>query len=242
MKSVTQDIDSSNPSGVFQEDLFHLFNNYDNQQRAAITKMNTREIMLKGYWSYATPLGYINLKPTYRSCDHIYEITEQGKWLRKAFRWKAEAKLTNKEIIERIKPSGLGLTKSNFRRVLSNPFYTGYVTGNLVGGKLIKGHHPTLIDLETFLKASQLLNTASSLGIAKTHRIEELPLKIFARDELSGWRFTGYQKKGHWYYKTRNTNSKVNINAVKLNNHFSNLLETFEYRKDYRNKLKKCLV
>ena len=170
IKSVTQDIDSSTPTGKFQENLFHMFNNYDNQQRSSRKKINTREIMLKGYWCYQTPLGYENLKPKQRACDHQYVITEEGKWLKKAFRWKAEGILTNKEIIERLTPSGLRLTEKNFRWIISNSFYTGHVTGRLVDGKLIKGHHPALIDLETFLKANNILNAEPTVGIAKTHR------------------------------------------------------------------------
>lgn len=241
IKSVQQDIDSSTPTGKFQQNLFHLFNNYDNQQRASRTITNTREIMLKGYWPYHTPLGYENLKKKHRACDHQYVITEAGKWLKKAFKWKAEGVFTNKEIIERIRLSGLRLTEKNFRWIISNTFYTGYVTGSLIDGKLIKGHHPALIDLETFLKANNALDTEPMAHIPKTHRIEQLPLKIFARDEISGCLFTGYTKKGHWYYKTRNGCGKVNINAVKLNEQFRNFLSQFEYNKHYKSSLKKIL-
>lgn len=95
VKSVTREINSSTPTGKFQENLFHLFNNYDNQQQSSRTSTNTREVMLKGYWSYHTPLGYKNLKEKHRACEHEYIITEQGKWLKKAFLLKAEGVLTN---------------------------------------------------------------------------------------------------------------------------------------------------
>ena len=125
---------------------------------------------------------------------------------------------------------------------MSNPFYAGYVTGKLVNGKLIKGKHPALIDLKTFSKANDFLNTAPTAGIAKKSIVEELPLKIFAKDEISGCRFTGYQKKGHWYYKTRNGTGKVNINASRLNEQFANLLENFEFAKAQEVELKKVLT
>ena len=48
------------------------------------------------------------------------------------------------------------MTKSNFQLVIANPFYAGYVTGNLVEGQLIKGKHPALIDLHTFAKANEM--------------------------------------------------------------------------------------
>jgi site-specific DNA recombinase len=241
VKSVTQDIDSSTPTGKFQENLFHMFNNYDNQQRSSRTITNTREVMQKGYWPYATPLGYQNLKPKHRACEHQYIITEQGQWLKKAFKWKAEGILTNKQIIERLNGSGLALNEKNFRWVISNPFYAGYVTGKLVNGKLIKGKHPALIDLQTFLKANQWLKQEPVAGIVKTHHNEALPLKIFAKADLLGSPLTGYIKKGNWYYKARGNKAKLNVNADKLNGQFAAFLGQFEYRKDYKEKLKKAL-
>lgn len=83
------------------------------------------------------------------------------------FLLKAEGILTNKEIIERLSVSGIGLNEKKIRWIISNPFYAGYVAGKLVDGKLIKGHHPTLIDVRTFLKANNLLNSESTAGIAK---------------------------------------------------------------------------
>jgi hypothetical protein len=49
-----------------------------------------REVLLKGYWPYGTPLGYQNLKPKHRAVDHKYVITEEGKLIKKAFsgKWK----------------------------------------------------------------------------------------------------------------------------------------------------------
>src|SRR5690242_20194797 len=52
----------------------------------------------------------------------------------------------------------------------------------------------------------------------------------------------GYIKKGHWYYKARNKAERVNISAVRLNEHFTQLLCGFEYRKEYKLKLKDALA
>jgi site-specific DNA recombinase len=101
--------------------------------------------------------------------------------------------------------------------------------------------HPPLIDLKTFLMANNLLNLEPTAGIAKTHRIEELPLKIFAKDEFSTCPLTGYIKKGHWYYKTRNSSGKINVSAIRLNEHFKKLLNQFEFKNQYKEKLKKAL-
>ena len=198
--------------------------------------------MLKGYWPYHTPLGYQNLKPKHRACDHQYVITEAGEQLKKAFECKAGGVLTNKEIINKLSNRGLKLTEKNFRWVLSNPFYAGYVTGKLVGGQLIRGQHPALIDLKTFLKANELLQRAVNVGVPKVYQKEELPLKVFAREWESGSPLTGYIKKNNWYYKARAKGVGVNISALKLNSTFKKLLMQFEYNKAHKAKLKKALM
>ena len=145
-----------------------------------------------------------NLKPKHRACFHEYVITDEGKELKKGFYMLAERKYLFKDVVERLRSRGVGITDKNFRLVFTNPFYAGYVTGKLVGGRLIEGKHPSLIDLDTFLKVQEILNDNPVVGVPKVSRHDEVPLKIFARDEISGKPFTGYQTKGNWYYKTKN--------------------------------------
>lgn len=237
VKAVMQDIDTSNPSGRFQENLIHMMNNFDNSTKSERTKIHTKEVMEKGYWPYQPPLGYKNLNPKQRACFHKYVITDEGKAIKKAFDMAAEGKLSNKEIITKLSLHGLSITQSNFRLVLTNPFYVGYVTGNLVGGRLIEGKHPALVDLKTFLKANKMLEGMINVGVPKIFRHEELPLKLFAKDELSGQVFSGYKTKGNWYYKVKTAEVPVNVRASKLNSLFVNLLANIEYKKSHRKEL-----
>ena len=100
VKSVTQDIDTSTAIGRLQENFFHLLNNFDNRLKSDRTTINTREVMLKGYWPYATPMGYKNLKPKHRACFHEYVITDEGKYLKRGFQMIAEGRYQFKEVIE----------------------------------------------------------------------------------------------------------------------------------------------
>ena len=153
VKSVTQDIDTSTASGRLQENFFHLLNNFDNAMKSDRTKINTKEIILKGYWPYHLPKGYTNLHPKQRACFHKYILNEEAKAIKYAFILKSEGKLTNREIIEKIRLRGVQLCEKTFHSMISNPFYAGFVTGKLVDGKLIKGHHPKLIDLKTYFQS-----------------------------------------------------------------------------------------
>jgi site-specific DNA recombinase len=241
IKSVTQDIDTSTAIGRMQENFFHLINNFDNRLKSDRTVINTREVIEKGYWPYITPMGYKNFKPKHRACFHQYVITDQGKQIKKGFEMIVEQKYQFKDIIEKLQIRGVPVTRSSFRQVFANPFYAGFVTGKLVGGKLIKGQHPPLIDIDTFMKVQDILNGVPVAGVPKIVTHEEVPLKIFAKDDISGQPFTGYKTKGIWYYKTKQSASPVNVRANTLNNMFLETLKEFEYRSELRLKLEKVI-
>jgi len=229
VKSVTQDIDTSTAIGRLQENFFHLLNNFDNTLKSERTTINTREVMLKGYWPYITPLGYKNLKPKHRACFHEYVITDKGKYIRKGFQMIAERKYQFKEVIDHLRRHGVDITAKSFRYVFSNSFYAGFVTGKLVGGKLINGQHPPLIDIKTFMVVQNILNDVPVAGVPKVSRHDEVPLKTFAKDEISQMPFTGYKTKGNWYYKIKEGQYPVNVSANKLNGLFVTLLSGYEY-------------
>src|SRR5688572_471760 len=184
------------------------------------------------------PMGYENLKPKHRACDHQCIITQEGDLPKKAFQWKAEGKMSNQEIIEKLSARGLNLTEKNFRWVISNPFYAGYIMGKLMNGQLVKGKHQPLIDIRTFLKANNILEKAPTAGIPKKHKQEQLPLKIFARDIVTNCPLTGYIKKNIWYYKGRKKGVAVNINAERLNTKFEQELAKYEYKKELKERLR----
>ena len=242
LKSVSQDIDTSTATGRLQENFMHMMNNFDNIAKSDRTKLHTREVMEKGYWPYATPLGYDNLKKKQRACFHEYIITKEGMELKKGFYLKAEGKLSNREIIALLQAKGVRINEKTFRQIISNPFYAGYVTGKLLAGRLVKGQHPALIDLKTFLKANEVLSTSPIAGIPKVFRHEEVPLKIFAKEQISGHPLTGYTTKNNWYYKTKASQLPMNIKAEKLNQLFVNHLKQFEYRADKKEALKRLLA
>jgi DNA invertase Pin-like site-specific DNA recombinase len=242
VKSATQDIDTSTSTGRLQENFLHLLNNFDNATKSDRTKTNTKEVMLKGYWPYATPLGYVNVNKKQRACFHVYKITNEGELLKKGFELKAEGKLTNNDIVEYLSVRGVKVSANMFRLIIANPFYAGYVTGKLVNGQLIKGHHPPLVDLATFLKANEVLKNAPTAGVAKVFRHEQVPLKIFVKDEISGQPFTGYSTKNNWYYKTKSKTFPTNVKAEKLNDLFVQFLKLFEYDKKYKPELKKLFT
>src|ERR1700676_5413904 len=58
IKSCTQQIDSATSSGVFQQNIHHVFSQYDNEQRKEKCVTGMREKLRQGYWIGKAPLGY----------------------------------------------------------------------------------------------------------------------------------------------------------------------------------------
>ena len=113
---------------------------------------------------------------------------------------------------------------------------------SLLGGKLIDGKHPKLIDLKTFLAVQNILNNTPAVGVPKVSRHDDVPLKIFARDEVSGKPFTGYITKGNWYYKIKDAATPVNVSSKYLNGLFVSKLSKYEYDASLQRKLERFMI
>ena len=80
------------------------------------------------------------------------------------------------------------------------------------------------------MTVQDVLNDVPVAGVPKVSRHDELPLKTFAKDELSLMPFTGYKTKGNWYYKIKAGQNPVNVSANKLNELFATLLRGYQYK------------
>ena len=92
-------------------------------------------------------------------------------------------------------------------------------------------------DGELFLKANDAVTGNPHKGIAKKFKNKDIPLKSFAKDEFSNTPFTGYLKKGHYYYKTRGKGAAVNERADLLNGLFMKELNKFRIEDKYKTEI-----
>ena len=104
--AISQEIDSETPTGMFQENLFMLLSKLDNDMRKDKSIAGTKSILRKGYWPYSTPLGYENKNKHATADKHEYNITSEGLLIRQAFKWKAEGKYSNQEIVNILRAKG----------------------------------------------------------------------------------------------------------------------------------------
>jgi site-specific DNA recombinase len=217
---VLQDIDVTSPAGELQQQIFFAFGKYDNDLRRTKTMRGTSELIEQGYYIGHCPYGYTNLRRKEKAKYHEYVINDQGKFMKMGFKWKAEGKWSNKEIVDRLRKLGATIEYKSFYRQIGNPFYCGYYMNAYFPGKLIKGHHPALVSMELFMKANAVAITNPHKGIAKKFKDPDMPLKSFLRSELTGSPFTGYKQKGYIYYKTRGHAEPVNEKASIINQLF----------------------
>jgi DNA invertase Pin-like site-specific DNA recombinase len=226
--AVTQPIDTSNPGGVFQQNMQFLFSQYDNELRKQRAVAGIKESLERGIWCKKPPLGYDVVRT---NGERKFVVNKQGKLIKKAFEWKAQG-MKNEEIIERLHAHGFKIYKQALSRTFSNPFYCGIISNKMLNGKLVESVHEKVISKELFLKVNGIRQEANKFGAPHQKEIETIPLKVFMQCPSCGLGYTGYivKKKNLWYYKCRTKGCCSNKSAKKVNEQFLAYLSTYELK------------
>ena len=235
--SVFQDIDVKTASGQLQQDIFYAFGNYDNVLRRDKSSKGMIENLRNGYWVAGPTFGYTNLNRKEKAKYHTYIINKDGELLRLGFKWKAEGKISNLEIVNKLHALGCTINYKSFTRIISNPFYCGYLTHALIPGEMIPGRHPALVSEELFLKANAEVAINPHKGISKKYKIEAVPLKSFMKADKTDTPFTAYVCNGKYYYKTRGGGASVNERADLVNDLFKAELEKLSIAEKSKEKI-----
>lgn len=245
--AVTQPSDTYTPSGKMQQNMQFIFSEYDNDLRREKCTAGMKEMLLNGYWCTKAPLGYDQITRRKRenlNLDQRQKITvnETGKLIRKAFYWKAEDNLSNAEILKRLSNFGLKISKQKINKILSNPFYCGIMTHNVLEGEVVEGRHEKLVSKEIFLAA----NSIKSRNCTWKHNkdFSEVPLKNFLKCADCGSSFVGYlvKKKNLWYYKCNKQGCKCNRSAKTLNQLFIEKLCNLTIDEKYKEPVKDLFI
>lgn len=223
--SVTQPIDTSNPSGRMQQRILFLFGQYDSEIRKEKCTAGTKETLLRGNWPTKPPLGYDTVKINGR---RTIVINAKGNILRKAFEWKAEENLTDQAIRARLATYGIALCHQRVRDILCNPFYAGLISHRMLDGAVIQGNHDGIVSKELFLQVNGIREQTTH-GYTITEENNHIPLKRFLRCNSCGQLLRGYivKKKGIYYYKCSTIACGTNRNADVLHKRFTEILEWF---------------
>lgn len=221
--AITQPVDTTNPNGIFNQDIQFLFSHYDNQLRKEKVISGMRNQFMRGVWCLKPPFGYDIVQV---NGDRKIVVNEKGKKLRKAFQWKNEG-MKNVEIITRLKAFGIDFSEQKMSKTFANPFYCGVIVTKMLDNP-VNGVHEPLVSKEVFLRANGITSTGGR-GINHTKENEFLPLKIFCICEKCGKPYSGYfsKKKQRHYYKCRTQGCKSNRFAGELNALFEAELQPY---------------
>ncbi len=226
--SATQEVDAMTAAGSFQQNLYYMFSQFDNELRRDKSVSGMREKLRKGYWIGTIPFGYTNLNPG-KGKEQDIVINEDGELLRHAFIWKANEDITHNEISDRLAKKGLKVTAKKLSDLFRNPFYCGLVVSSHIPGEVVEGKHEGLVSKEIFLKIHKLLNKRG-YGEKRNADCEHLPLKQFVRSADCDTPYTGYlvRKKGLYYYKNNRIGAKENRSAKVMHEKFTDLLKNYQ--------------
>ena len=227
--SVTQEIDTKTPSGSFQQNLYYLFSQFDNELRKEKCTTGMREKLKQGYWCWSLPTGYTNLNQGAKADKQKLILNNEGKLIKKAFQWKLKENLPNHLIIKKLHAQGFKISDQQLSKCLRNPFYCGILINKILPGEVIEGRHEKAISVEAFLKVQAILGQSPKSGVKTQPGHEAIPLKMFVHCDECGEPYTGYvvKAKGIYYYKCRTKGCAKNKNAKKLNERFKEFLKGF---------------
>ncbi|QHL89420.1 hypothetical protein GU926_11355 [Nibribacter ruber] len=188
------------------------------------------EKLKRGEWPTRVPIGYDQL--TNKGQQQIV-VNEKGKLLRKAFQWKAEQRLSNVEILEKLESMGFTLSKQRLTEIFRNPFYCGILSHNLLEGEVVEGKHEKLISQKVFFQINQI-QAENNSGYTTKKYDNRLPLRNFIRCASCGTHMTGYEvkKKGIFYYKCNKIGCKVNRGARQMHARYEEVLNGFQLESD----------
>ena len=230
--SATQEVDATTNSGTFQQNLYFLFSQFDNEIRRDKSVTGMREKLRRGYWIGTVPFGYSNVNPG-KGKEQKLILNENGKALKLAFKLKVEQNLTHAEIEQALDRKGCKIPQKRLSDYFRNPFYCGLIVSSHIPGEIVKGKHPIIVSKEDFLKTNDLLNTRG-YGEKLNKDNENLPLKQFVKSATCKTPFTGYlaKKKGLYYYKNNRPGSKENRSAKKMHQMFIELISQYQLSDD----------
>lgn len=227
--SCEQQLDPTTISGAFQQNMWFLFGQMNNEERKQKTVMGMREVYRKGYTPRQCPKGYVNLNKGSKAVDQKIVLNEEGKLLQKAFHWKANEGMANVDIVKRLAEHGLKLNLKRLNEIFKNPYYCGLLVSKMIPNEVIEGKHEKMVSREVFLKVNNISATRNSHP--KRHRAsnENLPLKRFAHCATCHKPLTGFlvKAKGIYYYKCRTKGCGNVNNAKKAHAHFKDMLRLF---------------
>lgn len=221
--AATQPIDTKTSSGRMHQKMTFIFGEFDNDLRREKCMGGVKARLMKGEWCLRPPIGYdiirINNKRT-------IEPNKDAPIIKKIFDWKVNHRLSQLEIIMKLKALGYNWGFTRVADTLKNPFYCGKLAHSALEGELVDGIHEKLVSHKIFLQANELLTTKNNGLKTKTEK-PEIALKRFIKCSTCQKGMRGYfdmKNPDMPYYKCNTIGCRNNRNALAINQKFEAIL------------------
>lgn len=165
VRSATEPSVQDTKEGRLMENLLVMLAQYDNEGRAEVTKDNMRSLAFQGYWQHPPVVGYDKHK-TANDTGKLRPTLKQNlkaPLVRQVLERYSQGDITKAELTRYATDIGLRskhgkkMGEDAIHKMLKNPVYAGYVTGNLTDQQLIEGKHEPIISRETYEMNQTLL-------------------------------------------------------------------------------------
>ncbi len=201
---------------------------WDNQNRTDKFVSGKTDCMKSGAWCIKTPLGY---RKEGKSRNTWCYPDENGKLLKKAFKWKLEG-ISSMEIVRRLEANGLTISDKTLHKVFTNPFYAGKIKSKMTDNEIIDGQIEPLITYKEFLRVQDILHNKRTGKYKHNKRNDKFPLVKYVICYYDNTPFTGYTKtkkeKTFDYYKCNKDGCKTNVSAKEMHSKYESLLTRSE--------------
>lgn len=206
---------------------------WDNQNRTDKFVGGRADCIKDGAWCEKAPFGYYKEG---KSRNAWCYLNEDGKLLRKAFKWKLQG-LSNADVLEKLKALGMVLDKRKLHKILVNPFYAGKIVHKYNDNVMIDGQIEPAISYADFLKVQDILSGRTGKFVHAKQK-PQFPLTKYVLCGSDGTPFTSYTRtkknKGngyihiYYYYKCNKAGCRTNVSASEMHEKYEELLANYD--------------
>ncbi len=158
VQAIEQPIDMRIPENKAMLAIFLAIPEIDNDRRSIKIRGGIRAALKSGRWSRMAPLGYKNSRDDRNR--PIVVLGQNANLIQNAFKEFSEGKLQS-DIIKDLRKKGVIVSRSNFSKLLRNPFYMGKIIVPKYENEpteIIEGIHDAIISDNLYYKVQEVLS------------------------------------------------------------------------------------
>ena len=238
VQAIEQPIDMRIPENKAMLALFLAIPEIDNDRRSIKIKGGIRGSLKAGRWCRKAPIGYKNIRDS--NNRPIVILGDNANKILNAFQLFSEGKLQS-DILKDLRSVGLKISRSNFSKLLRNPFYIGKIIVPKFEDEpmeIIEGLHEAIVPLKLFLKVQDILKNNSKTNKASGYNFhrEEFPLRGLISCSKCDSILTASKSRSatgrrYSYYHCNNCHTE-RFPADNINENIKNIIDDFKFSKE----------